>query len=97
MIPPTRAAWTCSLIPAARGRGLGPDAARTLARWLLSAGGRRRITVDPDSSNERAVRAWKKAGFTPLESREPDHEHPVPWLLMAVERTVLGLPAAPAE
>jgi aminoglycoside 6'-N-acetyltransferase len=84
------------LIPAARGRGLGPDAARTLARWLLSAGGRRRLTVDPYSSNERAVRAWEKAGFTPLESREPDHEHAVPWLLMAVDKTALGLPAVPA-
>jgi aminoglycoside 6'-N-acetyltransferase len=84
------------LIPDARGRGLGPDAARTLARWLLSVGGRRRLTVDPYSSNERAVRAWEKAGFTLLESREPDHEHSLPWLLMAVERTALGLPAVPA-
>jgi aminoglycoside 6'-N-acetyltransferase len=73
------------LIPVARGRGLGPDAARALARWLLSAGRRRRITVDPYLSNERAIRAWAKAGFRPVEKREPDHEHAAPWLLMALE------------
>ena len=35
------------LIPSARGRGLGPDAARTLARWLLERGGQERLIVDP--------------------------------------------------
>lgn len=73
------------LVPAARGHGLGPDAARTLARWLLTTGQRRRITVDPYLSNERAIRAWAKAGFRPVETREPDHEHSAPWLLMALE------------
>jgi aminoglycoside 6'-N-acetyltransferase len=77
------------LIPAARGRGLGPDAARTLARWLLSEGGRRRITVDPYISNERAIRAWENAGFRALEHRQPDHEHTGPWLLMALDRSAV--------
>jgi aminoglycoside 6'-N-acetyltransferase len=74
------------LIPSARGRGLSPDAARVLAGWLLSAGGKHRITVDPYLSNERAIRGWTKAGFRPLEEREPDDEHTSPWLLMAVDR-----------
>ncbi len=85
------------LMPAARGRGLGPDGARTLARWLLSAGQRRRLTVDPYLSNEGAVRAWSKAGFRPVEKREPDHGHAAPWLLMAVDRTALRLPAVPTR
>lgn len=70
------------LVPAARGRGLGPDAARTLARYLLGEGGRQRVTVDPDIRNERAVGGWVKAGFRPIEEREPDDDHLQRWLLM---------------
>jgi aminoglycoside 6'-N-acetyltransferase len=77
------------LIPSARGRGLGPDSARSLARWLLTTGGRHRITVDPYLSNERAIRAWTKAGFRPLEEHDADHEHVSPWLLMSVDRAGL--------
>lgn len=51
------------LIPAARGRGLGPDAARALVRYLAEVRGWRRVTVDPAVDNVRAVRAWEKAGF----------------------------------
>jgi aminoglycoside 6'-N-acetyltransferase len=82
------------LIPRARGRGLGPDAARTLAIWLLGSGQRRRLTVDPYLSNERAIRAWAKAGFRPVEERAPDQEHAYPWLSMAADGGALGLPAA---
>jgi hypothetical protein len=32
--------------------------------------------------NERAVRGWLKAGFRPVEEREPDDEHRDRWLLM---------------
>ena len=51
------------LIPAARGRGLGPDAARAMARHLLDERGRSRVTVDPYAWNDGAVRAWERAGF----------------------------------
>jgi aminoglycoside 6'-N-acetyltransferase len=70
------------LIPAARGLSLGPDAARTLAKYLVTQAGRKRITVDPYLWNERAVRGWLKAGFRPVEEREPDDEHRDRWLLM---------------
>ena len=50
------------LIPAVRGRGLMPDAARALAQSLLDAG-RLEVTVDPYEWNEPAIRAWVKAGF----------------------------------
>lgn len=51
------------LTPGARGRGLGPDAARALVMYLCSERGWRRVTVDPAASNLRAVHAWEKAGF----------------------------------
>jgi aminoglycoside 6'-N-acetyltransferase len=70
------------LIPTARGRSLGPDAARTLAHYLIAHAGRTRVTVDPYLWNERAVRGWLKAGFRPVQEREPDREHRQRWLLM---------------
>jgi aminoglycoside 6'-N-acetyltransferase len=70
------------LIPSARGRGIGPDAARTLAGYLLDQGGRGHVTVDPYLWNERAVRGWQNAGFRPVAEHEPDEEHPHRWLLM---------------
>ena len=70
------------LVPSARDRGLGADAAATLARWLVDAGNVQRLTVDPYLSNTRAIRAWTKAGFQPVEKREPDSEHTAPWLRM---------------
>jgi aminoglycoside 6'-N-acetyltransferase len=70
------------LVPSARGRSLGPDAARTLADYLITHAGRTRVTVDPYLWNEQAVRAWLKAGFRPVRECEPDHEHRHHWLLM---------------
>jgi aminoglycoside 6'-N-acetyltransferase len=69
------------LIPDARGRGLGPDAARAVATELLRRGWTR-VTVDPYAWNESAVRAWRRAGFVDVEEREPDEEHAARWLLM---------------
>ncbi|MGW4225830.1 GNAT family N-acetyltransferase [Streptomyces bauhiniae] len=51
------------LHPHAQGQGLGPDAARALIRHLHTALGWDRVTVDPETANLRAVRAWRKAGF----------------------------------
>jgi aminoglycoside 6'-N-acetyltransferase len=51
------------LVPEARGRGLGPDAARALITYLCGTLGWRRVTVDPVATNLQAVRAWEKAGF----------------------------------
>ena len=49
-----------------RGRGLGPDAIRTLARHLIAARGHHRLTIDPAAANERAIRAYRKVGFRPV-------------------------------
>jgi aminoglycoside 6'-N-acetyltransferase len=70
------------LIPAARGRGLGPDAARAMTEHLLRARGRERVTVDPYAWNERAVSAWERAGFVEVSRHDADEEHTAPWILM---------------
>jgi aminoglycoside 6'-N-acetyltransferase len=51
------------LLEGSRGRGLGPDVLRTLARWLFDECGCHRITIDPAAGNTAAVRAYEKAGF----------------------------------
>lgn len=73
------------LTPSWRDRGLGPDAARALAGWLLGVGGMHRVAVDPYLSNERAVRGWAKAGFQRIEERAPDEDHTQPWVLMVMD------------
>lgn len=50
----------------AQGRGLGPDAARALARYLFEQRGHHRLTIDPSAANERAIRAYRKIGFRPV-------------------------------
>lgn len=73
------------LISDARPPRVGSDSARTLARWLLSVGGKRRVFVDPYVSNERGIRAWTKAGFRSVGVRDADHEHAETWLLMVMD------------
>jgi aminoglycoside 6'-N-acetyltransferase len=46
-----------------RGRGLGPDALRTLVRYLIDERGHHRLTIDPAAENEAAIRAFERAGF----------------------------------
>jgi aminoglycoside 6'-N-acetyltransferase len=70
------------LVPDARGRGLGPDAARAVALHLRDVRGWAVVTVDPYLWNEGGVRAWRRAGFRDVEEREPDDEHTARWLLM---------------
>lgn len=70
------------LVPGARGRGLGPDAGRAMARHLLGVEGWTRVTVDPYAWNETAVRARARAGFVEVSRHEPDEEHSAPWILM---------------
>lgn len=46
-----------------QGQGLGPDAIRTVARYLLDVRGHHRLTIDPAAANERAIRAYERVGF----------------------------------
>ncbi len=49
--------------PNVRGRGLGPDAIRAVAAWLVDERGHHRMTIDPARANEAATRAYRKVGF----------------------------------
>jgi aminoglycoside 6'-N-acetyltransferase len=49
-----------------QGHGLGRDAIRTLARYLLDERGHHRLTIDPAVANERAIRAYRRLGFRPV-------------------------------
>jgi aminoglycoside 6'-N-acetyltransferase len=79
---PVRGGIDMFLAPGARGRGLGPDAARALARHLRDERRWTHVSVDPYLWNEPAIRAWRRAGFVDVEERPADEEHSSPWLLM---------------
>jgi aminoglycoside 6'-N-acetyltransferase len=49
-----------------QGRGLGSDAVRTLARYLIGERGHHRLTIDPAADNVAAIRAYEKVGFRPV-------------------------------
>ena len=51
------------LDPRLHGRGLGRDAVRTLARWLVEERGHHRIVIDPAAANEKAIRCYEAVGF----------------------------------
>jgi aminoglycoside 6'-N-acetyltransferase len=75
------------LAPDARGRGLGADAARAMARHLRDNRGWTRVTVDPYAWNDAALRAWRNAGFVEVSQHEVDDEHLGPWVLMEFRDT----------
>ena len=54
------------LDPAARGRGLGTDAVRTMARHLIDEHGHHRLEIDPAADNAAAIRCYEKVGFRPV-------------------------------
>ena len=72
------------LVPAARGKGLGPRVARYLAEHLLKTAAGERVTVDPLLGNHQAIAAWRKAGFRE-HSRITSGDHGEPALLMVFQ------------
>ncbi len=54
------------LDPAVHGRGLGTDAVRTMAKYLVAEHGFHRLTIDPAAANTAAIRAYTKVGFRPV-------------------------------
>jgi aminoglycoside 6'-N-acetyltransferase len=65
------------LDPGLRGRGVGPEAIGLLVRRLIDERGHHRITIDPATANEAAIKAYEKAGFVPVGvmrsyERDPD-------------------------
>jgi aminoglycoside 6'-N-acetyltransferase len=51
------------LDPAHHARGLGTDAMRTIARFLIEQRGHHRLTLSTVPENTRAIRCYEKAGF----------------------------------
>jgi len=54
------------LAPEHQGRGLGTDAVRTMARYLIEQRGHHRLTIDPAADNARAIASYRKVGFQPV-------------------------------
>jgi aminoglycoside 6'-N-acetyltransferase len=48
------------------GQGLGTEAVRVLARYLIEDRGHHRLTIDPSADNAPAIRAYEKVGFRPV-------------------------------
>jgi aminoglycoside 6'-N-acetyltransferase len=51
------------LHPDWQGKGLGTDAVRTVARYLMHDRGHHRLAIDPAADNERAIRTYERVGF----------------------------------
>ncbi|MCW2927664.1 MAG: N-acetyltransferase [Thermoleophilia bacterium] len=54
------------VVEAAQGRGVGTDAIRTLATYLVRELGHHRLIIDPAADNLRAIRCYEKVGFRPV-------------------------------
>ena len=52
--------------PAVQGRGVGADAVRTLARYLIDEQRHHRLVIDPAADNAPAIRCYAKVGFRPV-------------------------------
>jgi aminoglycoside 6'-N-acetyltransferase len=46
--------------------GIGTDAVRTVARYLIDERGHHRLTIDPTVDNTPAIRTYEKVGFRPV-------------------------------
>jgi aminoglycoside 6'-N-acetyltransferase len=47
-------------------RGLGAEAVRLLARFLIDERHHHRLTIDPAAGNTRAIRCYESVGFRPV-------------------------------
>ena len=54
------------LDPAVHNRGLGRDAVRTVASYLVRGRGHHRLVIDPAADNEAAIRCYASVGFRPV-------------------------------
>jgi aminoglycoside 6'-N-acetyltransferase len=49
-----------------QGQGLGTEAVRTMAEYLIRERGHHRLVIDPAAHNRAAIRAYERAGFKPV-------------------------------
>ncbi len=54
------------LHPQWHGKGLGTDAVRTMARYLVHDRGHHRLVIDPAANNVAAIRCYAAVGFRPV-------------------------------
>ncbi|MGX7679672.1 GNAT family N-acetyltransferase [Jatrophihabitans sp. DSM 45814] len=47
-------------------QGIGTEAIKALARFLLTERGHHRLTIDPAAANTRAIRCYSRVGFRPV-------------------------------
>ncbi len=71
------AGFNLFLQPDARGRGIGSTALRLMAEHVTAILRWPAVTVDPERTNARALRAFAKAGFVALGSPRDDAAHVV--------------------
>ena len=67
---------TCIGVPGLLGRGNGTAMVRLYAQTLVGTGAAR-VLIDPDPSNERAVRCYRRAGFRDVAICEGEDGDPV--------------------
>ncbi|MBW3608398.1 MAG: GNAT family N-acetyltransferase [Actinobacteria bacterium] len=54
------------LAPERQGAGLGAEALRLAARWLIEECGHHRLIIDSAAANERAIAVYAAIGFRPV-------------------------------
>lgn len=54
------------LDPSVHGRGIGRDAVRTLAGYLVHDRGHHRLVIDPAADNQAAIHCYAAVGFRPV-------------------------------
>jgi aminoglycoside 6'-N-acetyltransferase len=54
------------LAPRFQDRGLGREALRLAARWLIEERGHHRLIIDPAAHNARAIATYEAIGFKPV-------------------------------
>lgn len=60
------AAMDLAVHPDQHHQGLGVDAMRTMARFLVEKRGHHRVAIDPAAHNTAAIRSCERAGFRPV-------------------------------
>jgi aminoglycoside 6'-N-acetyltransferase len=49
-----------------QGQGIGAEAIRLLARYLIDVRGHHRLVIEPAADNERAISCYRSVGFRPV-------------------------------
>ena len=81
--------------PSLFGKGLGSASLELMLRFLFDQKGAKKVIIDPDVRNERAIRAYEKAGFRKLKRLKHWETHlgePTDAWLMVCEKPNNGNP-----